>query len=139
MSLYVLDTDHLTLLAYGHAQVVARLQATPVGDRAITIISVEEQLRPWFTQVRKARDADRLARAYGGLHQVIDMAKTVRVLPFSRAAVDRYVVLKKSLPRLGKHDLAIAAVVLEFDGITVTRNRQDFEQVPNLRIEDWSV
>ena len=53
MSLYVLDTDHLTLLAYGHARVVARLQATPVGERAITIISMEEQLRAWFTQVRK--------------------------------------------------------------------------------------
>jgi tRNA(fMet)-specific endonuclease VapC len=83
MSLFVLDTDHVTLLGYGHSQVVARLQAIPVANRAITIITVEEQLRAWFTQVRKARDADRLARAYEGLLQVIDMAKTVRVLPFS--------------------------------------------------------
>jgi tRNA(fMet)-specific endonuclease VapC len=45
MSLYVLDTDHVTLLGYGHAQVVARLAATPPNDRAITIITVEEQLR----------------------------------------------------------------------------------------------
>jgi tRNA(fMet)-specific endonuclease VapC len=139
MSLFVLDTDHVTLLGYGHSQVVARLQAIPVANRAITIITVEEQLRAWFTQVRKARDADRLARAYEGLLQVIDMAKTVRVLPFSRASVDRYLQLKKILPRVGKHDLAIAAVVLEHDGTLVTRNRQDFENVPNLRIEDWSV
>jgi len=138
MSLYVLDTDHLTLLGYGDPQVVTRLAATPVADRAITIISVEEQLRAWFTQVRQARDSDRLARAYEGLLQVIQMAKTLRVLPFSRAAVDRYLDLRKRLPRLGKHDLAIAAVVLEFHGTVVTRNRQDFEQVPHLRIEDWS-
>ena len=89
MSLYVLDTDHLTLLRRGHATVVARVAATPVSDMAITIVSVEEQLRGWFTQVRKSRDADGLARAYQGLSDVVDMAKTVRVLPFSRAAVDR--------------------------------------------------
>lgn len=139
MSLYVLDTDHLTLLRKGHAEVVSRVAATPQTDIAITIISIEEQFRGWFTQVRKARDAARLARAYAGLFDVIDMAKTLPVLPFSPAAVDRYVDLKKTLPRLGKQDLAIASVALEFNATLVTRNRQDFEPVPNLRIEDWSV
>jgi tRNA(fMet)-specific endonuclease VapC len=138
MSLYVLDTDHLTLLRRGHAEVVARVAATPQTDIAITVISIEEQFRGWFTQVRKARDAARLARAYQGLFDVIDMAKRLPVLPFSRAAVDRYVDLKKTLPRLGKQDLAIASVALEFNATVVTRNRQDFQQVPNLRIEDWS-
>ena len=74
MSLYVLDTDHLTLLRYGNAEVAARLEATPEDERATTIISVEEQLRGWFTQVRKARDAAQLARAYNGLSQVVEMA-----------------------------------------------------------------
>jgi tRNA(fMet)-specific endonuclease VapC len=113
--------------------------ATLQADIAITVISVEEQFRGWFTQVRKARDAARLARAYDGLFDVIDMAKKVTVLPFSRAAVDRYLELKTTLRRLGKHDLAIASVALDFNATVVTRNRQDFEKVPNLRIEDWSV
>lgn len=139
MSLYVIDTDHLTLLRRGHTEVVARVAAIRPTDIVITIISVEEQFRGWFTQVRKARDPSRLARAYEGLFDVVDMAKRLPVLPFSRAAVDRYVDLKKALPRLGKNDLAIAAVALEFDATVVTRNRQDFQQVPNLRIEDWSL
>lgn len=139
MTLYVLDTDHLTLLRKGHAEVVARVAATSPTDIAITVISIEEQFRGWFTQVHKARDAARLARAYEGLFDVIDMAKKLPVLPFSRAAVERYVELKKQLPRLGKQDLAIASVALEFNATLVTRNRQDFEQVPNLRIEDWSI
>ena len=139
MSLYVLDTDHVTLLGYGHPQVLTRLATTPRDDRAITIITVEEQLRAWFTQVRRARNAEQLTRAYQGLLQVTELVKSVRVLPFCRAAVNRYLDLRKSLPRLGKHDLAIAAVVLEFDATIVTRNRQDFEQVPNLHIEDWSI
>jgi tRNA(fMet)-specific endonuclease VapC len=138
MSLYVLDTDHITLLRYGHAEIVARLQQTSEQDRAITIISIEEQLRGWFTQVRRARDAAKLTRAYQGLSQVIEMANAVRVLPFTAPAVQRYLELRKASPRVGKLDLAIAAIVLDVDGIVVTRNRQDFGQVPGLRVEDWS-
>jgi tRNA(fMet)-specific endonuclease VapC len=139
MSLYVLDTDHLTLLRRGHEEIVARVAATPPAEIAITLISIEEQFRGWFTQVRKARDAARLARAYEGLFDVIEMARRLSVLPFSRAAVDRYMQLKKELRRFGKHDLAIASIVLEANATVVTRNRRDFEQVPNLQVEDWSV
>ncbi len=81
MTLYVLDTDHLTLLRRGHADVVARVAATPETEIAVTTLSIEEQFRGWFTQVRKARDAAGLARAYEGLWDVIDMAKTLQVLP----------------------------------------------------------
>lgn len=139
MSRYVLDTDHLTLLRRGHTAVVARVAATPPAEIAITVLTIEEQFRGWFTQVRKARDATRLARAYEGLFDVIDAARKLPVLPFSRAAVDRYLDLKKAFPRLGKQDLAIASVALEFEATVVTRNRQDFEQIPGLRIEDWSL
>ncbi len=138
MTRYVLDTDHLTLLRRGHPEVVARVAATPEADIAITILSIEEQFRAWFTQVRRARDATGLARAYEGLCDVIDMAKTLQVLPFSRAAVDRYLELRRTLRRVGKQDLAIAAVALESHATVVTRNRQDFEQVPNLSVDDWS-
>ena len=138
MSLYVLDTDHLSLYRYGHQEISARLEATPADQLAITIITIEEQLRAWYTQVRRARDADRLARAYQGLFEVAETSKLIRVLPFTPPAVERYLELRRQLPRLGKLDLSIAAIVLDFDGIVVTRNRRDFEQVPNLQLEDWS-
>jgi tRNA(fMet)-specific endonuclease VapC len=138
MSLYVLDTDHLSLYRYGHPEVSAHIEATPADQLAVTIITIEEQLRAWYTQVRRARDRDRLARAYQGLFEVAETSKYIRVLPFTSHAVERYLDLRSQLPRLGKMDLAIAAIALEYDGIVVTRNRRDFEQVPDLQLEDWS-
>ena len=138
MSLYGLDTDHLSLYRYGHPEVSARIEATPAAQLAVTIITIEEQLRAWYTQVRRARDRDRLARAYQGLFEVAETSKYIRVLPFTSRAVARYLDLRNQLPRLGKMDLAIAAIALENDGIVVTRNRRDFEQVPHLQLEDWS-
>ena len=136
MTLYVLDTDHLSLYRHGHAQVTARVEATPAEQLAVTIITIEEQLRAWYTQVRRAPDADRLAQAYNGMFQVAETAKFIRILPFSRPAIDRYLALRKQWPRLGKLDLSIAAIALEVGGILVTRNRQDFEQIPGLPLED---
>ena len=138
MSLFVLDTDHLTLLRKGQTHVVARVGAAPKSSIAISIVTIEEQFRGWFTQVRRARDATKLARAYEGLYDVIDAARRLAVLPFSRAAVDCYLDLRKTLPRLGKQDLAIAAITLTFGATIFTRNRRDFEQVPNLVVDDWS-
>jgi hypothetical protein len=41
MSLYVLDTDTVTLYQTGHSAVVRRVQACPAADIAVTVISVE--------------------------------------------------------------------------------------------------
>lgn len=139
MSLFILDTDHLVLLAQGHAAVTQRCLGVPAGDLAISIVSIEEQLGGWYTMVRKARHSlDRLERAYRGLSQTIEIAASLRVVPFTRAALERHVELKRSLRRVGRMDLAIAAIALEHGATIVTRNRSDFEQVPGLLIEDWS-
>ena len=67
-----------------------------------------------------------------------ETSKYIRVLPFTSGAVEGYLDLRRQLPRLGKMDLSIAAIALEYDGMVVTRNRRDFEQVPRLHLEDWS-
>jgi tRNA(fMet)-specific endonuclease VapC len=134
----VLDTDHLSLYRYGHPEVSAHIEATPADQLAVTLITIEEQLRAWYMQIRRARDRDQLARAYQGLFEVAETSKYIRVLPFTSRAIERYLDLRARLPRLGKMDLSIAAITLEYDGIVVTRNRRDFEQVPDLEIQDWS-
>ncbi|MBC7816696.1 MAG: type II toxin-antitoxin system VapC family toxin [Planctomycetaceae bacterium] len=138
MSLFILDTDHLTLLRQAHAAVVTRAVLIPRDQIATTVITFEEQVSGWYTAVRKARDADKLARAYAGLLEVAQTSRVIRILPFSREAVTVYLDLKKQHPRLGKMDLAIAAIALHNNATLVTRNRQDFEPIAGLTLEDWS-
>ncbi|HAA29939.1 MAG TPA: nucleic acid-binding protein, partial [Cyanobacteria bacterium UBA8553] len=41
--------------------------------------------------------------------------------------------------RIGTQDLRIAAIAICRNGIMVTPNRRDFERVPGLVFEDWSI
>lgn len=56
MSLWVLDTDMLTLWLRGQETVAGRVATTPPQQLAVTIITVEEILGGWYTQIRQARD-----------------------------------------------------------------------------------
>lgn len=138
MSLFVLDTDHVSLLQRGHPAVSARVLATPPDQLAVSVITFEEQLGAWYTQVRKARDVEKLARAYEGLFEVLEDAKRIRILPFSRPAIARYGQLRSLHRRTGRMDLSIAAIVLESGAVLVTRNRADFDPIEGLAIQDWS-
>ena len=53
----ILDTDHVTALQFGGAvgeRLQARLDPLPDDEVAITIITVEEQLRGWLARVHAA-------------------------------------------------------------------------------------
>ena len=138
MTLYVLDTDHISLYQKSHPPVVARLKLVAPADLAVTVVSAEEQLRGWFDAIRQANSGERLQWAYLGLRQCIEYFDTIRVLDFTEAALRRYLALRAAKIRVGTQDLRIAAIVLALDGTLVTRNRRDFAQVPGLRIEDWT-
>jgi tRNA(fMet)-specific endonuclease VapC len=46
---------------------------------------------------------------------------------------------RKAGIRIGTLDLRIAAITLTSDGILLSRNLKDFEKVPGLTIQDWSI
>jgi tRNA(fMet)-specific endonuclease VapC len=53
--------------------------------------------------------------------------------------MQRWEQLRKAKIKIGRMDLRIAAVVLDHKAILVSRNLVDFQKVPGLQIEDWSV
>jgi tRNA(fMet)-specific endonuclease VapC len=137
MSLYVFDTDSLSLYSRGHAGLCARTDAHPFYELAITVITVEEEVSGWYRLLRKVRLAEEQARVYQRLAEAIPLLVRWRILSMTHAAIMRYDGLKKLKLNVRKMDLRIAAVVLEYEGILVTRNLRDFQRVPNLAIEDW--
>ncbi len=138
MSLYVLDTDHASLLQRGHQPVARQISAMQSHVIAVTVVTAEEQLRGRLRVVRRAQMGPRLEAGYAGLRTTIEFFKSVELLDFDQAAGAHYAELRSSKLRIGTQDLRIAAIVISAGGILVTRNQRDFEKVPALRIEDWS-
>lgn len=139
MSLYLFDTDLLTLFREGHLAVCARAAAHSAGDLATSIVTVEEQLTGWYTLLRQAKDDQRLTAAYERLTGSVRFFSRMHILSFTMAAAARWGKFRKARLKIGTLDLRIACIALEAEAILVTRNRVDFDLVPGLIIEDWSL
>ena len=138
MSLYVLDTDHASLLQRGDPKVAARISSLSYQEVAVTTITAEEQFRGRLKMIRRASSDDQLVRAYAGLRTTIEFFKNIQLVDFDDAAAERCAELREQRIRVGTQDLRIAAVVASAGGVLVTRNKYDFVQIPGLVMEDWS-
>ena len=138
MSLYVLDTDILTLYRRGHESVMRHALTHPPEDLAITVITVEEQLSGWYTLLRRVKTSTDLTRVYDRLVETVMFLSSTYILSFTEPAVAQYEQLRSMRLRIGTMDLRIAAIVLAYGATLVTRNVQDFQRVPGLVIEDWT-
>lgn len=69
--LWVLDTDHLSLLQRMHPQVVFRLRQLPLGQRTTTIVNAEEQLRGRFATLAAVRKVEDWIPAYRQFQQTL--------------------------------------------------------------------
>ncbi|MFM6192357.1 type II toxin-antitoxin system VapC family toxin [Planktothrix sp.] len=139
MSLWVLDTDHITLFQNQHPVVIQRVIKTDPNAITVTIITVEEQVKGWLNAIQQSSQSNRLIWGYKGLQDGLKFFQTIQVLDFDQDAYNCYIELVRQKVRIGTRDLRIAATVISKNGILVTRNRQDFERVPGLRFEDWSL
>jgi len=139
MSLFVLDTDVLTLYDRGDPTVVHRVDARQSNELAISVMSVDEQLTGWYTATRQARRPEEVARAYARLGEAVVRLGLWRILPYTVSAIARVAQLKALRLNVRLMDLRIAAIALENGAVVVTRNRRDFGRIPGLSVEDWSV
>lgn len=139
MSLYILDTDCLSLFQANNALILSRIQQTNSEQLAVTVITVQEQMRGWMNVINRYGNSERLIWAYQGLFEAIEFFNTIKVLNFEQTAYETYLKLRSQKIRIGTQDLRIASIALTADAIVVTRNYKDFGQVPNLKLEDWTI
>lgn len=139
MSLWIFDTDHATLFQQGNPQIAQRVNAVNPKDIAITIVTVEEQMYGQLNRIRRANSADEVISADASLRKTVNYLTDFELLDFDAGAYNCYGELVRQKIRVGTQDLRIAAITLSKSGILLTRNRRDFEKIPGLRFEDWSV
>ena len=93
MSLYVLDTDILSLYRRNHPTVASRIRACPPQDLAITVITVDEQLTGWYSLARKAKLPAQIAHAYDRLAKSVRFLGQWQILAITVPAIDRFNLL----------------------------------------------
>jgi tRNA(fMet)-specific endonuclease VapC len=138
--MYLLDTDHLSLVQRGGSEgqaILLRLRVSGVTF-GTTIVTYEEQLRGWLEHLAKAKNLERQVVAYQLLLRHTRNYRVIDVVAFDSVAAQEFSRLRKAYPRLGAMDLKIAAIVLTCGATLLTRNQSDFGQVEGLKAEDWS-
>jgi tRNA(fMet)-specific endonuclease VapC len=140
--MFILDTDHASLWLRGHAAVIAKVtQSRP--KVALTIVTVQEIFNGWVGRLNNLAERADFAAEYENLWEAVEFVRGFPVLKFDTNADDCYVRLLQANPNLRKkrlrQDMRIAAIALSCNATVLTRNRRDFEPVPGLKVDDWSV
>jgi tRNA(fMet)-specific endonuclease VapC len=136
---WILDTDHYSLIQRGNSAVIDRFQEIDPSEIYLTIITVQEQIKGRFKNIDEAKNSPKLIVSYGWLQTTISDFDRLSILPFDEKAYYHYDLFRSQQLRVGSQDLRTASIVMANDGILVTRNRRDFEKVPNLSIADWTI
>lgn len=137
--MYILDTDHVSLLQREIGADAERLRLRLSGvERITTIITYEEQMRGWLTWIAQAKSLIQQIERYAMLKRMIISYSKLSLLDFDRPEADEFSRLQKERVRIGTMDLKIAAIAVANDATLLSRNIKDFSKVPGLKVEDWS-
>ena len=137
----VLDTDVLTLIQNGDPA-VTRVQTRIAASGRIpyvTIVTLEEQFRGRLATCSRASDPDRYIIASRFLRATFQDYVGRNLLDFDDRAATEFKRLKRLKVRIGTMDLRIASIVLANSATLIGRNLRDYQQVPGLQVQDWTV
>ena len=129
MSSYLLDTDLIVDALNGQEKAIHTvLELAPAG-LAVSIITYGELYEG-------AAFAHEPQPALTGLRSFL---KGKAILPLTQPIMERFAQIRGSLPKqirqqIGDLDILIAATCLEHHLTLLTRNRKDFQQIPNLKL-----
>ena len=133
MPRYILDADTCSsIMKRANPMVLKRLQAVPVSDVCMSVITKAELLYGVELSPRRAQDAAALAA----------FLPYVEAVDFEDDAAIHYAEIRADLKRrgmpIGANDLFIAAQARALGLTLVTNNTEEFERVEKLKLENWS-
>lgn len=134
---YIIDTDAISLMMREDTDAKNYVLNLPHQETGITIVTYEEQVAGRLAQLRRAQSSSELVSAYTWLLKTAELLASLKLVPFTEAAMIRFDTLKAQKLNVGPNDLRIASIALEINAAVVTRNVRDFARVPGLRVETW--
>lgn len=92
MTVYVIDTDILSLYQRNHPQVSAQIRLARQNGMTLTttIVTVEEQYAGRLAQIQKAKTPELLIAAYDRLTTTFSLFSQLEILGYNRTADDRF-------------------------------------------------
>ena len=102
----LLDTDHVTLLKYPAGERGQRLAqrlkgVAPTEIVAVTVVTIEEQMRGWLAAIAKERSSKRQVGPYRELAHLFEFFAEFTIIDFDDAAADQFDALRAEKLRLG--------------------------------------
>jgi tRNA(fMet)-specific endonuclease VapC len=135
----LLDTDHLSILEMPSSDRKLRLTgrlALATGEVVgTTVVNVEEQMRGWLATIARERQVRRQISPYRELARLFSFFAGLHIALLDEAAADHFQTF--GAIHIGAMDKKVAAIALANDALLLTANRQDFEQIPGLKFENW--
>ena len=135
----VLDTNHLSELerdSPAGQRCATRLRQAAPREVALTIVTVEEQLRGWLAEISRHRDPTRQIAPYARLQRQVESVNNWLILPWDAESAALFPGFRARGIRIGTMDLKIACIAIAHDATLLTRDISDFAQVPDLRVEN---
>jgi tRNA(fMet)-specific endonuclease VapC len=112
----ILDTDHISILqdnqAKEHATLLANMSASTYQDFAVTVVTLEEQIRGWLAYLNRSPDVSNHVTPYDRLIGIVQFFSQWAVLRFDKNCADQFKQLRGQKVRIGTMDLKIAAIAL---------------------------
>lgn len=138
----VLDTDIVTLLAYGkNEKLRRRIEAVKEDEElAVTVVTRMEILQGRFASLLKAANEEELKKASDRFRTSEALLHSFAVVDVNETAAAHFERLRKQrkLTKMGRSDMLMACIVLAHDALLVTRNVDDYKPVVGLRVSNWA-
>jgi tRNA(fMet)-specific endonuclease VapC len=134
MPRFMLDTDTCSyIMKRSNPVVLSRLQATPIDDVCMSVVTKSELLYGVEVSPRRAQDSTALS-GFLTYVQVLDFHDDA-TLHYAQIRAD----LKKRGQMIGANDLFIAAHARSLGLRLVTNNTSEFGRVKGLTLENWTL
>ncbi len=136
----ILDTNHFRELVSDSSEAGARLReriAAESADVFTSIVMLEESMHGWMALLNRRKPGPEQVDVYGRMQLALEKAVKLGILPFDDEAAETFVVLRHHFRRKGSMDLKIASIALSHEALLLTRNVEDFRDIPGLQFQNW--